>query len=252
MLYDRPVADLMVDCAGELGEPCKPADAVAWFAARYPAVKATTVRAHVIGLTSNDANRRHYSWLASKAPLFFKLPNGGLVRFDPGVHKIEGGQSSEPSIDGGGSPDEDDGAERVDEGQMEFALEAYLEEFILTNWGLIDWGRPLALWEGPEGRFGHQLSVPVGRLDFLAVDTETNALVVIELKRGRPTDQVVGQAARYIGWIRDEFAAEGQTVQGVIVAGDADDRLYYAARAVPGLSVLRYEVTFALREATKR
>ena len=74
---------------------------------------------------------------------------------------------------------------------------------------------------------------------------------MIELKRGRPTDQVVGQAARYMGWFREEFAADGRSVEGIIVAGEADDRLYYAARAVPGLSVLLYEVTFALRRATR-
>jgi hypothetical protein len=50
MLYDRPVSELMGECVGELHEPFKPADVVAWFSDRYPAVKATTVRAHVIGL----------------------------------------------------------------------------------------------------------------------------------------------------------------------------------------------------------
>ena len=54
-----------------------------------------------------------------------------------------------------------------------------------------------------------------------------------------------------MGWFREEFAADGRSVEGIIVAGEADDRLYYAARAVPGLSVLLYEVTFALRRATR-
>jgi hypothetical protein len=245
MLYDRPVSDLMVEFAGEWAEPFKPSDVVAWFASRYPAVKATTVRAHVIGLTVNDNSRKHYRWLASKPALFFKRPNGTLVLADSQDTTAFAEENGDPVVDA-----EDDVLEPVEQ-QMEFALEAYLEEFLLTNWARIDWGRQLTLWEGADGRFGHQLSVPVGRLDFLASDVDTGALVIIELKRGRPTDQVVGQAARYMGWLRDEFASPGQTVEGIIVAGDADDRLYYAARAVPGLSVLLYEVTFALRHATR-
>jgi hypothetical protein len=248
VLYDRPVSELMADCATDLEEPFKPADAVAWFARRYPKVKATTVRAHVIGMTANDRSRHHYQWLAVKQPIFYKLPNGGLVRFDPDQHEEAelGDEDKEPGVDHG-----DADVEPVAEQQMEFALEAYLEEFILSNWHLIDWGRPLVLWEDEGGRFGHQVSTPVGRFDFLARETETNALVVIELKRGRPTDQVVGQAARYMGWLRDEYAQEDEKVEGIIVAAEADDRLYYAARAVPGLSVLVYEVSFGLRPADR-
>ncbi len=63
----------------------------------------------------------------------------------------------------------------------------------------IDWGRPLELWESPTGESGNQLTTPVGRLDFLCRDGGSGALVVVELKRGRPSDRVVGQAARYMG-----------------------------------------------------
>jgi hypothetical protein len=244
MLYDRPVSDLMVEFAAEVNDPFKPSDVVSWFASRYPAVKATTVRAHVIGLTENDNSRKHYRWLASKRALFFKRANGTLVRADPEHTAGSAEETGDPVLD------ETELLEPVEQ-QMEFALEAYLEEFLLTNWARIDWGRNLVLWEGADGRFGHQLSVAVGRLDFLASDVDTRALVVIELKRGRPTDQVVGQAARYMGWLREEFATAEQPVEGIIVAGDADDRLYYAARAVPGLSVLLYEVNFGLRHATR-
>jgi hypothetical protein len=250
MLYDRPVSELMEDCAAEISEPFRPADVVAWFGQRYPAVKATTVRAHVIGLTANDRSRHHYQWLASKPPLFYKRGHGTLVRFDPAEHHLEGEPPDDSDVEEL-SDDDEVGAEPVGEEQMEFALEAYLEEFILTNWQAIDWGRPLRLWEDEDGRFGHQVSTPVGRFDFLAVDTDTGVLVVIELKRGRPSDQVVGQAARYMGWLRDEFAEDDEGVEGIIVAGDADDRLYYAARAVPGLHLLLYEVSFALRHAQR-
>jgi RecB family endonuclease NucS len=90
---------------------------------------------------------------------------------------------------------------------------------------------------------------PVGRLDFLCHDTATNALVVVELKRGRPSDRVVGQAARYMGWVRAELAEEGQPVEGLIVAGEQDLQLAYAVAAVPGLSVLTYRIDFSLTPA---
>ena len=80
------------------------------------------------------------------------------------------------------------------EQSAEFVLEAHLEEFLVGNWKSIRWGRPLEIWTGPDGQPGHQLVTPIGRLDFLCTDPQTGALVVVELKRGRPSDKVVGQA----------------------------------------------------------
>jgi hypothetical protein len=122
---------------------------------------------------------------------------------------------------------------------MEFALEAYLEEFLLTNWDRIDWGRPLELRER-EGVSGNQFTTPIGRLDLLCTDATSGALVAIELKRGRPPDAVVGQIARYLGWLRHNLAAPGQDVEGTIVAQDIDNRLTYADRTpVVGPAVMR-------------
>jgi hypothetical protein len=163
-----------------------------------------------------------------------------LTRFDPDRHA---GQlaTAGPEEAGDGALDE-----MADEGRMEFYLETYLEEFLLTNWPLIDWGRPLRIWEGPNGESGHQFSTPVGRLDFLCVDGATGALVVVELKRGLPSDRVIGQTARYMAWARSELAQSEQAVEGLIVTHEQDDRLRYAASAVGGLSLLLYEVTFEL------
>jgi restriction system protein len=141
-------------------------------------------------------------------------------------------------------------AEEVETGDgappLEFALEAFLEEFLVSNWDGIDWGRPLELWESDTGEVDHQLTTPVGRLDFLCRDTTTEALVVIELKRGRPSDRVVGQAARYMGWASAQLAEESQRVEGFIVAHEQDLQLAYAVSAVPDLSVLTYRIDFTL------
>jgi restriction system protein len=153
--------------------------------------------------------------------------------------------------------DTDDDAELDDElGQTdevtleqssEFVLEAHLEEFLVGNWKSIDWGRPLEIWNGPDGESGHQLVTSVGRLDFLCFDRSANALIVIELKRGRPSDKVVGQVARYIGYVRTHLAKPGQPVEGLIIAHDADEPLLYAVAAFPGLQLMTYGITFQLK-----
>jgi restriction system protein len=105
---------------------------------------------------------------------------------------------------------------------------------------------PLEIWDGPGGESGHQLITPVGRLAFLCFDRLANALIVIELKRGRPSDKVVGQVARYIGYVPTQLAKQGQQVEGLISAHDADDPLRYAVAAFPGLKLMTYGVTFHL------
>jgi hypothetical protein len=230
----------MVDAAEAMPDRFAPRDVVVWFNEHYPAVKDTTVMAHVVGLTGNDPSRRHYRWLAMKPPLFFQIDRGLLTRFDPDLHlgdvaDLED-RSDEPSL-----------AEPADEERMEFYLEVHLEEFLITNWHLMDWGRRLSIWEGPAGESGHQFTTPVGRLDFLCIDDNTSGFVVVELKRGVPSDKVVGQITRYMGWVGSEMAQDGQPVEGLIVAHECDDRLRYAVSAIPGLGVLLYNMSFLLR-----
>ena len=188
-------------------------------AEHYPQIKASTVRAHIVGLTANDRSRHHYPSLARREALFTRHPDGSLGAFD-GLDENHADEAED--LDVTATP------------PLEFALEAFLEEFILTNWEGIDWGRPLELWESDVNELGHQLATPVGRLNFLCRDTASDALVVVELKRGRPSDTVVGQAARYMGWDSAHIAAENQPVEGIIVAHEQDLRLAYAVAAVPG------------------
>jgi Endonuclease NucS len=223
----------MKEAAAEISYPARAGDLIAWFAERYPNVKSTTVRAHVKGLTENDSSRHHYATLARREPLFTRSRDGALMPFDT-------------SAAGDAEDDEVELDAEVEDGELEFALEAYLEEFLLTNFDRIDWGRPLELWESDEGELGHQYVTDVGRLDFLCRDTADDTLVVIELKRGRPSDRVVGQAARYMGWVGANLARPGQRVRGLIVAHEQEDRLAYAVAAVPDLSVLTYQIDFRL------
>lgn len=85
-----------------------------------------------------------------------------------------------------------------------------------------------------------------GRIDLFCKDKQ-GMPVVVELKRGRADDVVVGQLARYIGWAKQNVA-DGGPVRGVIVANVVSERLKLAALAIPGVKLISYEVRFTLRE----
>lgn len=140
-------------------------------------------------------------------------------------------------------------AERLEEGvedQAEFVLEKYLEDFIVTNFSVI-FGNQLVLYRDPqENVIGQQYATEVGNIDILAVEPDTKAFVVIELKKGRGADKVVGQVLRYMGWVSDNLATEGQPVKGMIICKEADPKLFYALRVVDNIEVRYYRVNFKL------
>lgn len=90
-----------------------------------------------------------------------------------------------------------------------------------------------------------QYETGVGRIDILFRDEEGRYLVV-ETKKGRESDRVVGQLLRYMGWLKVQEEAE---VRGLIVSGEPDVRLDYAAAAIPDVAVITYRVSFQLSPA---
>ena len=80
----------------------------------------------------------------------------------------------------------------------------------------------------------------VGRSDLICLDSENN-LVIIELKRGLTSDQAVGQIFRYIGYVKENVAEEGQEVRGVILTTEYDESLRYATMG-SGLKVYRVRI----------
>jgi hypothetical protein len=242
LIYDRPIRVLMTDAAAELPAPYTVREIVGWFAEHYPKIKSSSVRAHIKGLTANDPSRHHYPTVAGMTALFLQQPDKTLLPFDAAASAA----GADEDIDSLGDDVVTGDDALVSEQAAEFVLEAHLEDFLAGNWASINWGRPLEIWVGPGDQSGHQLSTPVGRLDFLCADRRADALVVVELKRGRPSDKVIGQIARYIGYVRTHLARPGQAVEGLIVAHEADDALRYAVAAVPGLRVMTYEIAFHL------
>ena len=80
----------------------------------------------------------------------------------------------------------------------------------------------------------------------LAVSKDKKRLLVIELKRGRTSDVVVGQLLRYMGFVKEELAEDDQAVEGVVIGLEDDQKLRWALAAVPNVRFYRYQITFKL------
>lgn len=152
----------------------------------------------------------------------------------------------QPSFAQGASPEEDI-EEEDDEPvtDIAFKLEAQLRDFIAQNIRNIPVnGRQLTLHEN-----GVEFATDAGFIDILATDDKGN-YVVFELKRGRTPDHVIGQLARYMGWVKQNIG-KGKDVHGVIVAKTIGENLHYAQAAIPNVSLLEYAVKFELRNAQR-
>jgi len=132
--------------------------------------------------------------------------------------------------------------------ESNFALEKHLEEFLVSNWKSTELGQEYDIYDGGDGLVGQQLQTDTGPLDILAISKDKRRLLVVELKKGRAADAVVGQVLRYMGYVKEELAEADQTVLGVIIARDDDTRLQRALSMVPTVSFYRYHVSFQLQK----
>lgn len=126
-----------------------------------------------------------------------------------------------------------------------FALEEHLEEFLVKNWANTELGRDYDIYE-EDGVKAQQYQTDTGPLDILAISKDKKRLMVVELKKGRASDAVVGQTLRYMSYVQDELADEGQTVQGVIIAHEDDQRIRRALSMTSNIVFYRYQVSFKL------
>ena len=126
-----------------------------------------------------------------------------------------------------------------------FVLEKYLEDFLVSNWESTELGKAYDIYQDENGT-GQQYQTDSGRIDVLAVSKDGKELLVVELKKGRASDSVVGQVTRYMGYVTTELAGPEQSVKGVIVALEDDQRLRHSLTVVPGIDFYRYEVSFKL------
>jgi hypothetical protein len=91
---------------------------------------------------------------------------------------------------------------------------------------------------------GVERAVSSGYIDITARDAK-GAFVVIELKAATADRSAIGQILSYMGDVAEE---EGESVRGILVAHDFDQKTRAAARMVPKLVLRSYAVNFTFEE----
>jgi restriction system protein len=127
-----------------------------------------------------------------------------------------------------------------------FALEKHLEDFLVSNWTQTELGQHYDIVEDEGELVGQQYPTDTGNIDILAISKDKKDYLVVELKKGRASDAVVGQIQRYMGFVLDDIAEDGQGVRGAIIALEDDLRLRRALRVTSNIEFYRYQVSFKL------
>ncbi len=130
-----------------------------------------------------------------------------------------------------------------------FAMEEHLQDFLIENWTQTELGKAYDIYEVDGEKIGREYPVEKGRIDILAISKDRKTLLIVELKKGRASDKVVGQILYYMGYVNEELAEEGQAIKGVIIALEDDPKIRKALTMTPSIDFYRYQVSFKLVKA---
>lgn len=127
--------------------------------------------------------------------------------------------------------------EAIEATEVTFGLERDLQAALRANIGQLESGLKVI-------DDGKERVTEAGRIDITAKDSHGN-IVVIELKAGTATPQVIAQVLAYMGAVAE---TDGKPARGILVAGDFHKRVVLATRAVPNLQLRRYSFQFSFEE----
>jgi restriction system protein len=159
-----------------------------------------------------------------------------VTKFSNEIDALTGGQSKQVIF----SNDE------TVEDPTAFALEKHLEDFLVNNWSQIELSKKYDLVTDEGAIVAQQYQSDTGPIDIPAISKDKSEYLVIELKKGRTSDAVVGQTLRYMGFVKNDLAVNGETVRGVVIALEDDLRLRNALSMVPTIDFFRYQIDFKL------
>jgi restriction system protein len=129
-----------------------------------------------------------------------------------------------------------------------FALEKHLEDFLVKNWKSTELGKQYDIYEEDGEIVGQQYPSDTGPIDILAISKNKKNLLVVELKKGRVSDVVVGQCQRYMGYVKDDLAEDDQGVRGVIIAFEDDIKVRRALSVAQNIDFYTYKINFKLEK----
>lgn len=156
-----------------------------------------------------------------------------ITQYGPEIDALISGAKLEPL----------ESVEVLDMGVSSFGLERILEEFLVENWESTELGKKYDIYEEDGERSGQQFKTDDnGRIDILAISKDKSELLVVELKRGRVSDEVVGQIQRYMGFVQEVLAEKGQTVRGVIIGKEDDIKFRRALSVTQNIEFYAYKL----------
>lgn len=130
--------------------------------------------------------------------------------------------------------DEEQDDDFADAAEVTFGLERDLQSALRANISQLE--SDLTIVDA-----GKERTTEAGRIDIAAQDSKGN-LVIIELKAGLATPEVIAQVLAYMGAVAE---SDGVPVRGILVAGDFHKRVVWAARAIPNLELKKYSFQFS-------
>lgn len=243
--YDKTIKMMMNDFCKEnhlKGDAKVTSDQIInWFRSNYPNVKESSIRAHLIAMSTNAKSRIHHNVRpGSGHDLYYQIDSRTYRLFNPKndptpIYR----QNDVDSIESA-----DEANDEITSESSEFGFEKDLQNFLVKNLYLIE--PDLRLYEN-EGITGVEYPVGNRAVDILAISSH-DELVVIELKVSKGYDRVVGQLLRYMAWIEKNLAENGQKVRGVIIAKQISEDLKLACSKVADVKLMEYELSVKLSE----
>ncbi|KKQ42299.1 MAG: hypothetical protein US60_C0020G0005 [Microgenomates group bacterium GW2011_GWC1_37_8] len=178
-----------------------------------------------------------------------KEHNISLWKLDGVLGDIAGASPFAVKDEEGEEQIEDELREHGIEDPVVFGMEKHLEDFLIANWKKTIFGKKYDLIFDKEGKelLSQQYTTGIGYIDILAESKDKKEYLIIELKKGRSSDTVVGQTRGYIGWITQHLA-NGRDVKGVIIVLDAEDDLRYSLIKQDDITLYTYKVNFSLNK----
>lgn len=129
-----------------------------------------------------------------------------------------------------------------------FALEKQLEDFLVHNWHRTELGQHYDIYEEDGEIVGQQYPSDTGPIDILAISKDKKEILIVELKKGRVSDMVVGQIQRYMGYAKEMLAEDNQTVRGAIIAFENDIKIQRALSVTTNIDFYTYKISFKLEK----